>query len=102
MFSRFGTTSDMIIQTVEEHGKTVCLAIDGKGLYLTAQNRIDRNMADNNRFASDRQAMNERIRALGLNPEELFNANKHRIQTSSGVSAQKVNPLKASKRQARG
>lgn len=101
MFNRFGTTSDMIIQTVEEQGVPLCLAIDGQGLYLTMQSRIDSGMADNNRYAGNRQSMHARISALGLDPEHILNENKHRVQTKSGGTAQKVNPLKASKRQSK-
>ena len=35
MQNRFGATSDMIIQAVEENDIPHCLAIDEKGLYLT-------------------------------------------------------------------
>ena len=102
MINRFGTSSDMIIQTVEEAGKTLCLAIDVKGLYLTSEDRIDTGLADNNRFASDRRLMHSRIEKLGLSPDALISANKHLIQTESSLPVQKINPLKASKRQARG
>lgn len=102
MFNRFGTDSDMIIQTVEEKGNTLYLAIDVKGLYLTTQDKIDTGLADNNRYASNREVMHARITELGLCPDELISANKHRIQTESGLPVQKINPLKASKRQARG
>jgi hypothetical protein len=35
MENRFGTTSDMIVQEVENDGITQLIAIDSKGLYLT-------------------------------------------------------------------
>lgn len=37
MLNRFGTTSDMVIQSVTENGSTYLLAIDDKGLYLTTR-----------------------------------------------------------------
>jgi len=102
MFNRFGTSSDMIIQTVEEQGKTFYLAIDAKGLYLTTKEKIDTGIADNNRYASNREVMHGRIRELGLQPDELVSAHQHLIQKESSLPVQKINPLKASKRQARG
>lgn len=42
MNNRFGTTSDMIIQTVQEKEGCACLAIDEKGLYLTSPAYVDR------------------------------------------------------------
>ena len=41
MNNRFGTTSDMIIQTVQEKEGCACLAIDEKGLYLTSPAYVD-------------------------------------------------------------
>ena len=46
MNNRFGTTSDMIIQTVQEKEGCACLAIDEKGLYLTSPEYVDRPLAD--------------------------------------------------------
>lgn len=51
MNNRFGTTSDMIIQTVQEKEGCACLAIDEKGLYLTSPEYVDRPLADPNRYA---------------------------------------------------
>ena len=45
MNNRFGTTSDMIIQTVQEKEGCACLAIDEKGLYLTSPAYVDRPLA---------------------------------------------------------
>ncbi|WP_320044393.1 hypothetical protein [uncultured Desulfobacter sp.] len=42
MENRFGTTSDMIVQEVENNGITQLIAIDSKGLYLTTQDRVNR------------------------------------------------------------
>lgn len=102
MINRFGTSSDMVIQTVEENGKTMYMAIDANGLYLTTQDKIDKLTADNNRYAGNRKSMHARISELGFCPDELISANQHRIPKETGAPAQKVNPLKASKRQARG
>ena len=98
MTNRFGTSDDMIIQTVEEGGMTYALAIDGKGLYLTTQDRLNTQLADPNRFASNRAAMAARLTAIGLDPVQLANDNQHRVKAAGDASGKKVNPLKASKR----
>lgn len=100
MNNRFGTSSGMVIQTVEESGKTLYLAIDTKGLYFTTQNRIDTGLADTNRYAVSRENVASRLEALGLAPETLLAENGHRIQIAN-AAAKKVNPLKASKRSMR-
>lgn len=101
MFNRFGTTQEMVIQTVEENNTPFLLAIDSVGLYMTTHNYVGKNFADRNRYSVLRQSVNERLSALGLNPEELWSGNQYRIQSES-VSAKKVNPLKASKRGSKG
>ena len=98
MMNRFGTTEDMVIQTVEESGKNFAVAIDGKGLYLNTQDRLNSQLADPNRFASNRATVAERLAALGLDPVQLTSDNQHRIKVDTGAAAKKVNPLKASKR----
>ena len=50
MENRYGTTSDMIIQEVENNGVTQLIAIDSDGLYLTSRDRVDRMLADVNRY----------------------------------------------------
>ncbi len=97
MISRFGTGNEMVIQSVEENANTYLLAIDQKGLYLTAQKYVDNNLADPNRN-SDRKLMEQRINALGIDYKSFFEENKHRIQELPKEKAAKVNPLKASKR----
>lgn len=101
MITRFGTNADMVIQVVEENGVPLLLAIDSNGLYLTTQKMVDSHMADTNRYSTARANTNERLKALGLDPAELASANQNRIQKIT-VSAQKVNPLKAAKRAAKG
>ena len=101
MFNRFGTTQDMMIQTVQENGNEVVLAIDSRGLYLTTAQFVGRPIADRNRYSTSRQGAEQRIAALGLDAASLLAANQHRIQVET-VSAKKVNPLKASKRGAKG
>ena len=101
MFNRFGTTSEMIIQPIEEKGVEYLLAIDSRGLYMTTANYVGRPMADRNRYSLARQGVGERLSALGLNPGDLWTNNQHRIQVET-VSAKKVNPLKASKRGSKG
>ena len=102
MFSRFGTSSDMVIQPLEEQGDSHLLAIDAKGLYFTTRNRVDTGLADPNRYAANRADVTSRLQALGLSVEALVSANKHRIQTAADAPVHKVNPLKASKRKGRG
>lgn len=98
MTNRFGTTEDMVIQTVEEGGRTYALAIDDSGLYLTTREKLNTNLADPNRFASDRRAVAARLSALGLDPVKLFQDNQGKIQSTGTTTAKKINPLKASKR----
>lgn len=98
MTNRFGTTDEMVIQTVEEAGMSYALAIDGKGLYLTTRDRLNTQLADPNRFASNRNSVAARISALGLDPVQLAIDNQFRIKASADASAKKINPLKASKR----
>ncbi|MDL2210490.1 hypothetical protein LJC26_06775 [Desulfovibrio sp. OttesenSCG-928-O18] len=101
MITRFGTNADMIIQPVEENGQPLLLAIDSNGLYLTTQKMVDSQMADTNRYTANRAGVADRLKALGLDPAELAEANQHRIQKIT-VAAQKVNPLKAAKRASKG
>ena len=100
MKNRFGTTEDMVIQHLEEDGKTVCLAIDAKGVYLTTPGRLGSRLADPNRYSAARFSAASRLTALGLDPEALFSENQHLIKTEGG-DAKRVNPLKASKRGAK-
>ncbi len=97
MVSRFGTSQEMVIQAISEEKVQLHLAIDARGLYLTEEKYFTKNIADPNRN-SNRVLMKERIQALGLNYEELFEANKHLIVQVAAENVKKVNPLKASKR----
>ena len=101
MANRFATTQDMAIQSVRENGKDLVLAIDSRGLYLTTAQYVGRPIADRNRYSGARQDADQRIAALGLDAVGLLAANQHRIQVET-VAAKKVNPLKASKRGAKG
>ena len=99
MQNRYGTTSDMIVQEVENNRITQLIAIDSKGLYLTTRDRVDRMLADANRYGVSRQKVNQTLAGLGLDPFQLFNANKHLIKTDTGQTKGKaLNPIKASKR----
>ncbi len=97
MASRFGTSQEMLIQSIEENNMSLHLAIDSRGLYLTEDKFVTKKIADPNRN-SNREFMKQRIKALGLNYEELFETNKHLITYAPSESVKKVNPLKASKR----
>ena len=101
MFNRFGTTEEMMIQTVQENGSEAVLAIDSRGLYLTISQFVGRPIADRNRYSAARSTVPQRLAALGLNADDLWSANQHKIQVES-VSTKKVNPLKASKRGSKG
>lgn len=99
MENRYGTTSDMIIQEIDNNGITQLIAIDSKGLYLTTRDRVDRMVADVNRYGVSREDMNRQLEKLGLDPFELFNTNRHRVKTETGSARGKaLNPIKASKR----
>jgi len=102
MNNRFGTTSDMIIQTVQEKEGCACLAIDEKGLYLTSPAYVDRPLADPTRYAGNRKDVAARLNALSLDADSLLEQNRHRIPKITGESKKKVNPLKASKRSMKG
>jgi len=95
--NRFGTTSDMIIQEIQEGEASYLLAIDSNGLYLTTPDRVDTKLADLNRYAVNRSSFWNRLEKLGFSPEELFEEHKNKIQVIS-QSTKKINPLKASKR----
>lgn len=98
MANRFGTTSDMILQEVEEQGNTYFLAIDKKGLYLTTKEKLNSPLADPNRYTGLRENTASRLSSLGLDPTALFSQNQHLVKTDAKESSKKVNPLKASKR----
>lgn len=99
MANRFGSTSDMVIRPVEEHGATLLLAIDERGLYLTSRTYVDRNVADPNRYTAARATVPARLAALALDAAALAAAHQHLVQRPGEGSVQKkVNPLKASKR----
>ena len=63
MVNRFGTTSDMVIQPIEENGVSHLLAIDGQGLYLTSRDRLDKQLADPNRYSAARKDVAARLRS---------------------------------------
>lgn len=101
MENRYSTTSDMIVQEVENNGISQLIAIDSKGLYLTTRDRVDRMLADSNRYGVPRQKVNQTLKDLGLDPLQLFNANRHLIKTdASQIKSKALNPIKASKRRA--
>jgi hypothetical protein len=95
--NRFGTTQDMIIQTIEEDGESLFVAIDSNGLYFTTQERIDTGLADTNRYAKDRTYVVEKLEKLGFSPLDMFEENRDKIKLVT-TTTKKINPLKASKR----
>ncbi len=103
MPSLFGSTSDMVIQPVQENGSEFLLAIDEKGLYLTTSKYVDSSLADPNRYTQARASVTARLTALGLDAAALAAANAGRVKKfGEGEAKKKVNPLKASKRAMRG
>jgi hypothetical protein len=100
MTNRYGTTADMIIQTIDDHGIAKLIAIDKDGLYLTTRDRVDRNIADVNRYGVPREVTNHRLTEMGLDPRQMFNDNRHLIKTETdpNAGAKILNPIKASKR----
>lgn len=100
MVNRYGTTSDMILQEVEDNGTTRLVAIDSEGVYLTTPNRVDSQLADIHRYGISRTESYRQMQDLGLDPHELFNANRHLIKevVFDRQAGKAVNPLKASKR----
>ena len=99
MANQYGTTSEMIIQTIEDGDISRLLAIDANGLYFTSQDRVDRGVADVNRYGTSREFVKQRLEEMGMDPHELFMANQHLIRTEEEASPkQKLNPIKASKR----
>jgi hypothetical protein len=100
MVNRFGTTSEMIIQEIDDNGTTRLVAIDSKGLYLTTRARVDSMLADVNRYGVCREETPLQLQGLGLDPHEVFDANKHIIKSEAfkEAASKAVNPLKASKR----
>lgn len=101
MFNRFGTTAEMVIETISENGKEVVLAIDAKGLYMTTPAYVGRPLADRNRYGGDRADVPGRLAALGLDAKALAARHQHLVRVET-VATKKVNPLKASKRGAKG
>lgn len=100
MANSFGTTSDMIIQEINDNGITKLVAIDRSGLYLTTRDRVDRGLADVNRYGVPRETTYQRLNELGIDPHQLFEENRHLIRIEKGDSStgKLVNPIKASKR----
>ncbi len=96
--NRFGTSSDMVIQEVVENGEQYLLAIDAMGLYLTTRDRVDRPIADLNRYAGRRAGIDDRLEKLGLSPASLVEEHKDKIKVVGETTMKKINPLKASKR----
>ena len=95
--NRFGTTADMIIETIQEGEQSFLVAIDSNGLYFTTPDRVDNGMADTNRYAMNRTNFLDRLEKLGFSPLEMFENNRDKIKLVS-TSTKKLNPLKASKR----
>ena len=100
MVNRYGTTSDMILQEVEDNGATRLVAIDSEGVYLTTPHRVDSQLADIHRYGISRAESYRQMQDLGLDPHELFSDHRHLVKevVFDAAAVKAVNPLKASKR----
>ena len=98
--NQFGTTEEMVIQEIDDHGVRRMMAMDVKGLYLTQPEMVGRCMADVNRYGVDRADFKATLEALGYDIAEILKANHHRLAAPESPAApgKKVNPIKASKR----
>ncbi|MCP4114597.1 MAG: hypothetical protein GY737_04205 [Desulfobacteraceae bacterium] len=98
--NRYGTTAEMVIQEIDDHGIKRLLAIDGKGLYLTSHKLVNKNLADVNRYGNNRMDCNTKLEEMGYDPNEIYEENKHLINAGTGQQSKtkKLNPIKASKR----
>ena len=98
--NQYGTTKEMVIEEIDDHGVRRIMAIDDKGLYLTIPERVGRSVADSNRYGVDRVEFKLVLEVLGYDTADIFEKNRHliRAQESNAAPEKKVNPIKASKR----
>jgi len=98
--NQFGTTPDMVIEEIDDHGLKRIMAIDDRGLYLTSPEKVGRRVADVNRYGVSRMEFKVILESLGYDTEAIFEQNRHRVKAEEGytVPEKKVNPIKASKR----
>ncbi len=98
--NQFGTTKEMVIEAIDDHGVHRIMAIDDKGLYLTRPDMVGRPVADVNRYGVDRLEFKLILETLGYDTDQIFEANRHRIQAPKSPEGvvKKINPIKASKR----
>lgn len=97
--NNYGTTSAMVIDSIEINGEERILALDEKGVYLTAPRLVDAGLADINRFGVPRDHFHRLLSAQGLDPVSIEAENRHLLDVHSDAGpAKKINPLKASKR----
>lgn len=98
--NQYGTTQEMVIEEVDDHGVRRIMAIDDRGIYLTSPDRVGRLVADANRYGVDRTEFKSVLEALGYDTAEIFEKNRHRVKAQESYVApeKKVNPIKASKR----
>ena len=98
--NQFGTTPDMVIEEIDDHGLKRIMAIDDRGLYLTSPEKVGRRVADVNRYGVNRVEFKVILESLGYDTDAIFEKNRHRVRVEEGYTApeKKVNPIKASKR----
>lgn len=99
-YNQFGTTEEMVIEEIDDHGVRRIMAIDDKGLYLTRPEMVGRYVADMSRYGVDRVEFKLILETLGYDTDAIVEKNRHRVLVQTGVTPtdKKVNPIKASKR----
>ena len=94
MNNRFGTTSDMIIQTVQEKKDALASPLMKKRAVPDLAGYVDRPLADPNRYAGNRKDVAARLNALGLDAGSLLEQNQHRIPKITGESKRRSTLLR--------
>lgn len=102
--NRCGTRKEYVVQPVELAGEEKFIAFDDKGVYITEARHIDSGIADINRYGRDRDVFIEQLETAGVDMDEVTTKIDEIIANMPADTGKKkkVNPLKASKRGARG
>ena len=100
MENYYGTVADMVIEERNIAGELKVIAIDDKGLYLTAPRNVENGRADIHRYGIPRDGMLAQLAAEGVDVDAMLADNLYRVDLSnaSKKDAKKLNPIKASKR----
>ncbi len=76
----FGTTPEMVIESIEVNGKLKAIAIDSRGIYITTPDRIGTPAADANRSKAERHHDIRELARRGIDTRALYEENRHRIK----------------------